>query len=69
MNLPITDAELESLKDCQSARDWTEACIQIRSARDGEYPPDWADKVRDLGLMEEIYGAYQEEPMLQIIEI
>lgn len=37
----LTEAELELLKQTKSETEWNAQCDAIKSARDGQYPPDW----------------------------
>ena len=52
----ITDEQLKSLEDCQSAHDWREACNAITAASESKvaYPDDWWEKVVESGLMDRV---------------
>ena len=54
----ITDKELKMLEECQLAKDWANACDDIKSARGGEYPDDWWDKVNKSGMMDRIMSRW-----------
>lgn len=58
MSAPITEAELEALRACQSSKQWGAACDAIKEARGGAYPPDWWAKVKLSGLMDEVCGRF-----------
>lgn len=41
----LTEAELAALNATTSEREWNAVCDAIKAARDGEYPPDWLERV------------------------
>lgn len=62
----ITEQELQMLEDCQSKQEWSEACIAVKDARDGQYPDDWWDKVKESGMMDRIMARWDETSELKI---
>lgn len=54
----ITTEELETLNNCQSAEDWSDACDAIKDVRGGQYPEDWWDKVKLSGMMDKIMSRW-----------
>ena len=47
----ISEQEIQKLKDAKSAAEWNAVCREIKSKRNGAYPPDWYEKVLGSGLM------------------
>lgn len=41
----LTDQEIATLEACPNSDAWNDACLAIKSARGGHYPPDWYAKV------------------------
>jgi len=41
----LTENELQSLKNAKNSEKWDGICDKIKSKRDGNYPPDWYEKV------------------------
>lgn len=50
-NLPLTNNELQNLKDATSVSAWNQACDDIKEIRLGNYPSDWFQKVIQSGLI------------------
>jgi hypothetical protein len=50
-NLPLTNNELQKLKDATSVSAWNQACDDIKEIRLGNYPSDWFQKVIQSGLI------------------
>jgi len=50
----LTNDELEMIKACASGTAWRDVCDKIKAARDGQYPPDWWEKVKLSGLMDKV---------------
>lgn len=46
------------LENCQSAKDWGEACDKIKGARGQAYPDDWWDRIRLSGVMDRILARW-----------
>jgi len=65
----ITQEELQTLEACQSAEDWGQACVTIKKARDGMYPDDWWDKVKQSGLMDRILGRWGKDSSLKLTSL
>ena len=61
----ITTEELQRLEDCKSAQDWSDACDAVKEARNGQYPPDWWDKVKLSGMMDRIMARWGEDSELK----
>ena len=49
----LTDQELDALKNSKNESEWNATCDQIKSARSGQYPPDWHSKVLATGLIQD----------------
>jgi hypothetical protein len=47
----ISDLEIVQLFATKSERQWNATCANIKSARGGEYPPDWYSKIVLSGIM------------------
>ena len=62
----ITDKEIRLLEGCQSAKDWSRACDTIKSARGGEYPDDWWEKVKMSGMMDRIMSKWGASSELKV---
>ncbi len=41
----LTEAELMTLIVCTTVDGWNAACDAIKAARNGQYPPDWYERV------------------------
>ena len=54
--MSITEEQMQSLEDCQSASDWGKACDAIKDVSKSKvcYPGDWWEKVVESGLMDRI---------------
>jgi hypothetical protein len=50
----ITEEEISDLKLCRSQEEWNDTCDKIKSDRDGEYPPDWFQRVMMSGVMSSV---------------
>lgn len=46
----LTDAELRALDTSRSGEEWSVAVKAVKAARDGEYPPDWYQRVLASGV-------------------
>lgn len=49
--MDITEQEIQKLKETKSAAEWNAVCREIKSKRNGAYPPDWYEKVLGSGVM------------------
>lgn len=58
----ISEAELESLRACQSEEEWEQICNSIKEVRGGEYPLDWFPKVMASGLAKEVLARFGQAP-------
>lgn len=63
---PITDKEISSLEACNSAYDWAKTCDAIKAARDGQYPCDWWEKVKQSGMMDRILSRWGSDSKIKI---
>jgi len=54
----ITDEELQMIETVQTEQQWSEACLKIKRARQGAYPPDWWPKVKTSGLMDRVVARF-----------
>ena len=54
----LTDEELKLLDSAQTYKEHRAACDQVKAARGGQYPPDWAEKMLDTGKNDEIARRY-----------
>ena len=41
----ITQDELEKLQNAETDQAWNSVCSEIKKARNGKWPSDWAEKV------------------------
>jgi hypothetical protein len=41
----LTDEELKTLESANTADEWNDACLNVKRARNGQYPPDWYPRV------------------------
>ena len=64
--MKITTEELQRLEACQTAQDWSDACVAVKEARSGQYPPDWWDKVKLSGMMDRVMVRWGEDSELKI---
>ena len=64
----ITNEEIKKLEDCKSADDWRNACDEIKSARNGQYPPDWWEKVKLAGMMDRIFSRWGSDSELHLVK-
>jgi hypothetical protein len=63
---PITEAELATLEAAKNDTEWNDACLVIKTARDGAYPSDWTEKVWEGGVMDRFikrFGEYNGNPI------
>lgn len=49
--MPITEAELETLRKSRNEQEWNAACDEIKRVRGGHYPEDWLFRVMLSGFM------------------
>lgn len=56
--MPITETELETLKNSNNEQEWTATCDAIKRARGNRYPPDWFEKVVMSGLATTVSGSW-----------
>lgn len=54
----ITDSEIANLKATRSSIEWNSVCDGIKTARGGEYPPDWWSRIMMTGLAAQIHDAW-----------
>ncbi len=47
----ITAEELAKLNAADTEDEWNAVCDDVKTARDGEYPPDWFVKVMRSGVL------------------
>ena len=64
--MKITKEELKSLEACQTEQDWSDACVAVKEARNGLYPPDWWDKVKLSGMMDRIMARWGADSELKL---
>lgn len=55
----ITDLEIVNLFGTKSEKQWNAVCGEIKSARGGEYPPDWYAKIVLSGIMSIISNGWK----------
>ena len=67
--MKITNEEIKKLEDCKSAGDWGNACDEIKSARNGQYPPDWWEKVKLTGMMDRILSRWGSDSELRVTDL
>lgn len=54
MTQKITDEELAKIEKVQTKNEWTAVCDEIKRSRNGQYPPDWWEKVKLSGLLDRV---------------
>jgi hypothetical protein len=47
----LTDDEMRMLQEAELPEEWDEACDAVKSARGGQYPPDWYSRVLQSGML------------------
>lgn len=62
----LTPSELEILEQCQSAKEWNDACDKIKAARNGEYPNDWWSVMKLSGRMDKIFTRWGSDSSLKV---
>lgn len=50
----LTQEEITRLKATKSEQEWNDVCDEIKTARAGQYAPDWWPRVMQSGLAAEI---------------
>ena len=50
----LTEDEMIKLRNAKSESEWNAVCDEIKTARNGTYPPDWFDKMIETGLLSAI---------------
>tara|TARA_B100001250_G_C19438280_1_gene630559 strand:- start:264 stop:443 length:180 start_codon:yes stop_codon:yes gene_type:complete len=46
--MKLTEAEISKLKKCSNEKDWYDVCNEIKSKRNGQYPPYLSREILDL---------------------
>lgn len=62
----LTPSELEMLDQCQSSKQWNDACDKIKAARNGNYPDDWWAVMKLSGKMDEILARWGSDSSLKV---
>jgi hypothetical protein len=52
----LTAEELDQLKSCKNDEEWGAACRAVKEVRNGQWPPDWYEKVIKPGLIDQVLG-------------
>jgi len=58
MTTPITEAELATLEAAKNDTEWNDACLVIKTARDGAFPSDWYERVMQAGVITRFLARY-----------
>jgi len=60
----LTDTELTQPKATTCEHEWNNQCDAIKRVRNGEYPPDWFQRMMLSGLMSRIMASWGAEKSL-----
>ena len=55
----LTEAEIKAFEDAKSIDDHNAACDAVKSARGGQYPPDWYEKMIATGKIGRLLGRFR----------
>ena len=55
----LTDEEFNRLLNCQTEKEWSEACDAVKAARNGLYPTEWFARMNRAGLMSLIFNNFK----------
>lgn len=50
----LTEEEITRLKATKSEQEWNDVCDEIKTARNGQYAPDWWARIMVSGLARQI---------------
>ena len=56
--MKLTDEEVKRLEQAANEAEWDAACDAVKDARDGQYPPDWWERVQLSGLMARVVAGW-----------
>ncbi len=59
--MKLTEEEMIMIKSACGGYEWNDVCDAIKEARNGQYPPDWFEKVLGAGLIEEAINRVRNE--------